>query len=133
MGQFERQAALAAIRPLRLPAYGRELLELRRRGLVPDPPEVRVSIDLWDWAKTRTRVVISPDSDPANLDFSFLSGLDVIVGWFPRITTLERRDAAIRSILRALPQRLLLFGYGTAATVTWIKSVGLGVELEEFK
>ena len=38
---------VAPLRKLRLPAFGRALLDLRRRGRVPDPPEVFVELDSW--------------------------------------------------------------------------------------
>jgi hypothetical protein len=123
---------LASARRQKLPAFGRELTELRRRGLVPNPPEVRVAIDSWEWARGRTRVVIAPDADPSTLDFSFVAGLDVLVGWWPAITARERRDAAIRSILRGLPRRLLVLQYGQEPAILWVKSQSVGIELAEF-
>jgi hypothetical protein len=121
------------LRRSRLPAFGRALVELRRRGLVPNPPQIYVAIDWWKWRRGRLQVVVTPDSDPAELDFAFLAGLDVIVGWRPELTSRERRDSAIRAILRGVPQRLLLFVYGEGPAHVWIKSVGSGIEPSEFQ
>lgn len=117
----------------RLPAFGRELLELRRRGLVPDPPEVFVSLDSWKWAPRRTRVVVAPDVESVELDFSFVAGLDVWMGWWPGTTVITRRDTTIRAILAALPQRLIVVAYEDPVCFIWIKSTQVGIELAEFR
>lgn len=115
----------------KLPAYGRKILELRRKGLVPKG-RVIVSLDSWDYGKRYARVVVPPDVDPAALDFSFLAGLDVEIVWSPYLTTVERRNAAIRAILQRSPERLLMWVIGTVTRLVWIKSKDVGIELAEF-
>jgi hypothetical protein len=124
-------AITGTLRP-RLPAFGRELLDLRRKGLVPNPPEVFVSVDSWDWAKNRTRVVVASDAEPADLDFSFVAGIDVWLGWWPDKTPIERRNATVRAILACLPLRVIMIAHEDTPRFVWIKSVQLGIELAEF-
>lgn len=126
----------------RLPAFGREILELRRKGMVPAVQRnghactrFFVTLDTWDYGKDYARVVVTPEHDPAALDFSFVAGLDVELMWLPRATSLARRDATIRALVRANPQRLMLWTVGTGEPVTratWIISKGFGLELAEY-
>jgi hypothetical protein len=69
-----------ATRQRRLPAFGKDLLELRQKGLVLDPPEVFVSLDSWKWALSRARVVVSKDADPVELELCFVAGIAVWLG-----------------------------------------------------
>jgi hypothetical protein len=116
----------------RLPPYGREILDLRERGLIP-VGRMFVALDTWSHGKSYARVVVTPDLDPSELDFTFLAGLDVELVWLPEVTSVERRDAAIRAILRCLPERLMLWtAGGDVPRLTWIKSNAVGVELQEF-
>lgn len=132
----------------RLPAYARPLLELRRKGLVPAqsypgcrtvPAEINVSLDSWEWRqhKDYVRVVVTPDMDPAELDFSFLAGLSTLLAWWPVKTPKERCDATIRAILRGNPLRLVLVSdeLGLPARIqpiTIIKSTDVGICLAEY-
>lgn len=115
----------------RLPAFGREILELRRRGLRPQG-RVILSLDSWHYGEGRARAVITADVDPAALDYSFLAGLDVEIVWLPKVTSAERRDATIRTVLRYAPQRLLVWILGDQPGVMWIKSKEVGIERSEY-
>lgn len=68
----------------RLPAYGRELVYARRRGLVPVCPSGWLIV-ARGWGMHRLvaghhpRVVVPGDVDPRDLELRFLAGLDVLV------------------------------------------------------
>jgi hypothetical protein len=115
----------------RLPAFGRKLLALRRQGLVP-ACRVVVALDKWKHGRSYARVVVPEDTEPNELDFSFLAGLDVELVWSPYLTTVERRNAAIRAILKPSPERLIMWVLGTETRQVWIKSKAVGIELAEF-
>lgn len=117
---------------LRLPAFGRELLELRRKGLVPNPRECIVCIDNWKWATNKTRVVVAPDADPALLDFSMLADLDVTVPHSLKVTPPARRDALLRALVRANPRRIYALDMDLPAASFFVKSVAAGVERQEY-
>lgn len=90
-----------------LPAFGRELLELRRRGYVPKTEHVHVALDNWNWARARPwRLVVPTDADPEGLDWALVAALDVWLLWSPIVTRLDRRDAVLRGIMRAAPRQL---------------------------
>ncbi|MBY0578451.1 MAG: hypothetical protein K2P57_05330 [Burkholderiales bacterium] len=87
----------------RLPAYGRQLLEARKRGLQPRQQMVYIVFD-WNLAKAFPRIIVDHAIDPKNYDFSALVGLDVVIGF-------EQADADLvvplaRAILKANPRRL---------------------------
>lgn len=117
----------------RLPPFGRELVEMRKAGLVPGNNTVVVSLDSWDWGKAYARVVVPPEIDPSQLDFCFVAGLDVVVVCDPSRTPLERRDALARAILPYQPTTLRVVLMGDPVQWIWIKSRAVGVELDKFK
>lgn len=100
-----------------LPAFGRELLELRRRGLVPQRHlavgHVLVLLDHWQWGRCYesqlARLVIAKDAEPARLDFSGAAGLDVSLVWSMRYSSPERFAAARDALLAFLPGALQVF------------------------
>ena len=120
----------------RLPAYGRGLLETRRRGLVPPRPHVVVCLDGWDWGKKyylRSRVVVPPDLDPRNTDFRFVAGLDVVLIYDPEITRPERVDATVGELLPCLPASLRTLAVGDpVCEITFVKSRAVGIELDSY-
>ena len=85
------------------PAYGKKIFEARKRGLQPRQQMVFVVFS-WDLAKAFPRIVIDRFADPGRLDFSYLVGLDVIVG-FERVDA-DRIVPLARAILKANPRRL---------------------------
>ena len=97
-------AAIISTHPARvkLPAYGKEILVLRKCGMVP-ARAVRVIVDAWEWGKAFPRIVVPYDMEPEAVDFSILAGLDVICAWSPLKTAFKRVDAIMRAILRSGP------------------------------
>jgi len=91
----------------KLPAYGRELLELRLRNLVP-PGVLLVGLDDWlPGAHTdRCKIIVPAEEDIARLDFCPLAGLAMFVSWWPSRTPIGRRDTLIRALLRVEPRLL---------------------------
>lgn len=90
-------------RSARFPAFGKQMLEARRCGLQPRQQMVLVTFD-WNLAKAFPRIVIDRISDFDKLDFSYLAGLDVIIGF----TRLEASlvEPLAREILRVNPTKL---------------------------
>lgn len=118
----------------RLPAYGRGLLETRRRGLVPPGPYIFVCLDGWNWFKGFSRVVVPPDLDPRNTDFRFVAGLDVVLRYDPEITMPERVDATVLELLPCLPTSLRTLVVGDpVCEFAYVKSRALGIELEKYR
>lgn len=101
----------------KLPAFGREILELRRRGLVPANERgvaepVYVLVDTWDLAKHRRyRVVVPKEAEPADLEFAFVAGIDVFVIWRMSSTSNARRDAVLRALVAAAPRFLFVIDW----------------------
>jgi hypothetical protein len=117
---------------LRLPPYGRELMQMREAGLVPADGMCVVSLDSWQYGKGRSRVVITADLDPEQINFAFVAGIDATIIHDPCITSTDRRNACIRALLRFNPTRLLVCTLGDVTRLQWIKSKAVGVELAEF-
>ena len=121
---------------LRLPPFGRELLSLRERGLVPAPHRwfghVVVCLDAWDLAQNFTRVVVPTDCDPAALNFSFVAGLDVVMAYAPSKTLIARRDATIAQLLKFLPVSLRVVDMDAPNLGFWVKSRKHGLERVEY-
>lgn len=90
-------------RHARYPAYGKQILEARRRGLQPRQQMV-MAVFSWNLAKAFPRIVIDPLSDFDRLDFTYLAGLDVIVGFNQVEVSLV--EPLARAILKANPRRL---------------------------
>lgn len=89
--------------PKKLPAYGKELLSLRLAGFEPPPHpwfgDVIISLDSWDYANGKTRLVVTDDSDLDELDFTLVAGLYVTVAYDPTVTHVERRELLISKLL----------------------------------
>lgn len=117
-----------------VPAFGRALLDARRKGLVPNPPECYVCLDNWKWRKSRTRVVVAPEHDPAALDYSMLAALDVFALYDRRVSAVDRRDALLRALVRANPQRIIVLDMDpdNVAPLFFVKSAAVGVERQEY-
>lgn len=120
----------------KLPAYGRELLELRQRDLVPRRGfagcHVLVVLDDWHIARNRWRLVIDPKDDLLGLDFVGVAGLEVLLVVDSAKTALERRNAALRAILEGAPASLVELDVRVPHALRFIKSRKLGIELAEF-
>lgn len=116
---------------LRLPPFGKELLELRKRGMRPESIII-CAIDTWRYGMAYARVVIPEDLQPEEVTFAFVAGLDVAIVWLPEITSIERRDAVARQILKFDPISLRIVEVADPIGWIWIKSRAKGVEMPEF-
>lgn len=66
----------------RYPAYGKQLNELRCKGLIPAK---RVIVTThWHIGKLYPRIIVTPDTPVSNLQFNYLSGLHVQIVYFDR-------------------------------------------------
>jgi hypothetical protein len=61
---------------MRLPAYGRDLVNLQRTGRNVQWLVISLSFDL---GKPLPRVVVTDDTDITNLDLRFVAGLDCLI------------------------------------------------------
>jgi hypothetical protein len=116
---------------LALPAFGRELLELRRRGFVPGRTVV-VSLDSWRYGKLYQRLVVPDDLDPQVVDFRMIAGLDVFVAWSSARTRVDRRDSLIRALVRCLPRFLWCCDIAAPQESFIVVSRARGLELPEY-
>lgn len=119
------------ISPFRLPAFGRELVELRRRGLVPGRPVV-VSLDSWRWGKAYPRLVVPADLEPEVADFSAIAGIDCFLAWSSKNTTIARRDSIIRALVRCAPCFLWSCDMAAPEESFIVISRARGLELPEY-
>lgn len=105
--------AAAQRRARQLPAFGRALLDIRRRGLVPlrhaHLGHVLVLLDNWRWGRifdsALHRLVVPTDADPTALDFAGTAGLDVTLVWSRRYSMPSRMQAALASLV-AVPVKV---------------------------
>ena len=89
----------------RFPAYGKQLNAMRRAGKIP----ARLVIVTFDWklARAYPRIVLADDTAPAEINFSFLAGLQVQVVY--RLTDAHRVNAVVEAILKVNPSFLATF------------------------
>lgn len=94
----------------RLPAYGRQLMIMRRADRMP----IRMVIVTFDWklARVYPRIVIANEAIPAELDFSYLSGLPVQVIY--RSNDAHKIHAVVEEILKVNPCFLTTFAVDRA-------------------
>ncbi len=94
----------------RLPAYGRQLMIMRRAGRMP----IRMVIVTFDWklAQVYPRIVIANEAIPAELDFSYLSGLPVQVIY--RSNDAHKIHAVVEELLKVTPSFLATFAIDMA-------------------
>ena len=94
----------------RLPAYGRQLMIMRRAGRMP----IRMVIVTFDWklARVYPRIVIANEAIPAELDFSYLSGLPVQVIY--RSNDAHKIHAVVEELLKVTPSFLATFAIDMA-------------------
>lgn len=128
-----------------LPAYARELAELRRQGYRPMGETVIVRLDTWPSnehigvagltpgrpASVRhPQVTVAADSDPNTLDFAFVRDLDVIVPHRRSKSTPTRLKALLRKVVAADPRRLIVLDIEHAGRAWFVKSVDRGLEVQ---
>ena len=129
----------------RLPAYARELAELRRQGQRPAGETVIVRLDSWPpkehiglagvtpgraGSVRYPQVTVAEDADPDALDFSFARDLDVIVPHLRSKSAPARLKALLRKTLAADPRRLIVLDMERNGRAWFIKSVDRGVEVQ---
>lgn len=105
----------------RLPAFGRQLLDARRRGEIP---VLGYSIALDNWNNNVTgRCVVPNDTSVDELSFPFVAGSDVCV---ISGEDCPRAREVLTQVLRFNPSRLILL---VGEKIDWIKSKKHGVEV----
>lgn len=120
---------------VRLPAYAKPLVEMRRARLVPSMRCVTVRLDTWP-PKDRPQcvavpsVTVPPSADVRAIDAHFLEGLDVQVAYWPSLTTRERLDDLLRTIVSARPRRLWWLNMEDPDGFHFVLSVKRGLEAE---
>ncbi len=101
----------------RLPPFGRELAEARRRGLVPKLPLGWFVVALgWDLAKGQPRIVLPSDKPVDGYDLAALAGLDLIIAYCRHDA--HRVQAVADALLAIRPRTLTACAVGTVA-VPW--------------
>lgn len=115
----------------KLPPYGKSILEIRLADQVPACYMTVIALDDWHIAGLFPRVIVTEDADPALLDFSMLAGLDVTIAWMPTRTTIDRRNAVIKEVMKIDPASLRAFDLDNV-NVLWVKSHAHGIECKEF-
>lgn len=119
----------------RLPAYACEIAAARKSGLAPASGEVIVSLDVWTWGKPQgglARCLVPADRDIAEIDLTFLAGLDVLLAWSPAVTAAARLQALCQALLGIRPRRLLLLNMAADASprIRWLKAAADGEGLK---
>ena len=127
--------ARTGVRPTgkrRLPPFGRQLLEARRKGLSPKDGVILIFLDQWGH-DYRARVVVPSDLSPADCCFDFVAGLDCFLMWDTDRTEVSRCRELLREVLKSNPLRLVVVGLmGDLSKLLWGKSVGVGIECESY-
>ena len=103
-----------------MPAYGKQLMELRRSGKIPSRT-VMVTFD-WKLARAYPRIVIADQTPAARLNFDYLAGLPVKVVY--RQKDAHRISDVVDGILKVNPAFLATFALDlvdTGDAVTLIK------------
>ena len=129
----------------RIPAYARELAELRRQGQRPAGETVIVRLDSWPPKEhiglagvtpgrpesvRYPQVTVAADADPDALDFSFARDLDAIVPHWRSKSPPPRLRSLLRRVLEADPRRLIVLDMERNGRAWFIKSVDRGVEVQ---
>ncbi len=89
---------------MKLPPYGKQLMEMRNRGEAPR--EVFVVTD-WNLARNLTRVVVPDDFPLADIELRYLAGIDVNL--VHHAHDAARALTIARAILNARPRLLNAF------------------------
>jgi hypothetical protein len=122
----------------RIPAYGKDLLDLRRRGFVPKQHplfgHVVIALDDWHIGKAIDvyRLVIPSNADPAAMSFSMIAGLEVVLVYATRSLISKRTDAALRAVMRFKPATLRVVIANHPKHGFWVLSHRRGLERPEY-
>lgn len=98
---------------MKFPAYGKRLMLDRLQGKIPKNSVV-VSFD-WKIGAFFPRVVIQKNVNPADLEYRYLAGLDVMLPYHTQDA--ERAEIALKTILEANPRSLLAFQLDTQQNI----------------
>lgn len=117
---------------LRLPPYGRDIAEARRKGLVPARHEVVVLLDRWRGFGWAERVVVPPGEPVESFEFWFLGGIDALVAWDSTVTAIARLNDLARVILRTNPRRCIAIDLAPdrRTPAVFFKTAANGVEIQ---
>jgi len=96
---------------MKLAPYAKALVAMRMQGRVPRGTpvygQVCVVLDCWDWRPPDTmpchRIVVPQDREPAQLDWTCLVGLHVLLVLDARRSSIARAQALLGAIARAAP------------------------------
>jgi hypothetical protein len=100
----------------RLPAFARELADIRRRGLTLKHPLVSVRLHGLSRSTIGYGVCLPDDLDAHECDWSFLRNLDVII--IRRGDSADRVMATVRAIESAQPRRLIVLDMLDRTTIS---------------
>ena len=119
---------------MRLPAYARQIVELRRQGHVPAQMMLTIRLDSWPPEERPAcvavpQIVCPPDADPEDLDFGFVEGLDVQTAFWPSISDQDRLRCLLRQVLACSPRRLWVLNM-EQHRLRMVKSLERGVEVQ---
>ena len=89
----------------KFPPFGKQLDELRRKGLIP-AKRVIVATD-WSIGKIFPRIIVTPDAPVANLRFNYLVGLHVQIVHYDHDNQIL--ESLITEILSIQPESLSAF------------------------
>jgi len=90
----------------RFPAFGRQIDEIRKRGLIPNR-RVIICFD-WEIGKAFPRIVITKECPPERVEFKYLSGLHCQIVFYDR--DIPYLNGLIREVLKIKPASLAVFG-----------------------
>lgn len=129
----QRARTNSSAHPRRLPAYGAQVATLRAQGMRP-VGDVIARLDTWPARKRPDHVlfpqiVVSSEAEAADLDFSFLTNIDVFVAHWRSKSERQRLRSLLREILKVNPRRLIVLDV-ERDRLWWVKSVDRGVEVE---
>lgn len=117
-----KAAAAVTSKPLRLPAYGRELVEAQKTGR--NVPWLLIALD-WSIGRAMPRVVAVREIPSAALELNFVRGLDCMVAHCGETRrALDIAELALRNGARICPIHDMETGSGMAtAEVVAVRSM----------
>ena len=90
----------------RYPPYGRQIMELRKRGKMPS--KLLMMVFEWKLARAYPRIVISEDTKPNETEFRYLAGIPVQIIFSEKEA--HRVNELAQEILKVQPSFLATFG-----------------------
>jgi hypothetical protein len=102
-----------------LPPYAKAVADARRRGLTLRNPSVSVRLHWGPRPRCGYGVVVPDESSPADLEWSWARGLEVII--FKQGDSAERVTQAIAAIEPWRPRRLLVVDFIDNRTISVVE------------